>query len=177
VPLNKVNLTQALQDLFEGKPLSGGKPAHPQTATAAGDRWATAYADYATGATAGPTAPTAGLIPAAKIPLASALATAFQAGADTNVPAIAAMDTAFVAFWTGMTFVGPGVTGVVSLVPPPPSLTGALSAAFQAGVAHPAPSAAAQASKIADAFNTWTTSVMVLNTVTVGGATSTVPLA
>jgi hypothetical protein len=157
VPLVKAKLTQALSDMFQGK------PAFAENASAAGVAWASAYADYASGATAGVAVPAPGVITTKQSALGPALGTAFKTGADTNAPAIAAMESAFDVFWAAVPFAGPGATGAVSVVPPPPALTSALTAVFAAGVpaSGPAPSAADQARAIADALHTWTTAIFV----------------
>jgi hypothetical protein len=120
------------------------------------------------------------VIDAASGTLATALAAAFKLGAETNAPPLGQMATAFVAFWTGMAFleagVPPPVTGVVNFVPAAPTLSGALSIVFVAGLADPPPGVSDQASALGKVFDDFTRGVTVQNIVTVGGATSTVPL-
>jgi hypothetical protein len=176
VSLSPGDLAQGLQDLFEGKPLAGGEPDHPADVAEAGARWAEAYAGYAAAAVAGATAPGPGLIAAAQQSLATALAAAIRSGNTDNAPPLAAMETGFDAFWAGMAFLGPGVTGAVTLVPVPPALADAIKNVFDAGLASPPPTTADQASSLAGALHDWTTQVTVTNVVTATGATTLDPL-
>lgn len=103
--------------------------------------------------------------------LAGAVGTAAAATNAQMPPALLpSIDAAFVTFWTGMAFAGPGFAGLVTLVPPS-VLAGALATIFAEGnpPSGPAPTADAQAQAIAGALDAWTKTVTVTNTPTEPG--------
>ena len=168
MPLNGTSLSNALSGLFQGQ------PSYPQTATDAGKKWANAYRTYAANALAATTAPLSASLTAAEATLANALAGAFTVAQQAGPGGIAVltplMDVAFVAFWMTppVAFAVPAppapatMAGVVS-VTPPGVLAASLAGVFAAGVA-PAITAAQQAQAIASVLDSWTRTVMVVNT-------------
>ena len=159
--LDKTSLTNALQDLFEGHNGS------PQSETDAGAKWADIYRQYAAKAMAGPVQPLAPSLNSAQAKLGGALAGAFTTAKAAGPAAlVVTLDGAFVAFWltppVAFAPAAPTMSGVVSLAPPG-VLAPLLSAAFLAGVA-PGITAAQQAQAIAAILDTWTRTVMVINT-------------
>ena len=165
MPLDRDGLTDGLTAVFEGR------PDFPDSANAAGRRWAGSYRSYAAAAVAGATAPMAFALDAAESGLAGSLASAFEgaAGAGSGSAVAAALDSAFVSFWLAppMTFATPPtgpptVTGFVT-VAPPGVLTALLAALFTTGTAAN-PTAATQASSLASALDGWTRTVLVVNT-------------
>jgi len=164
MPLVESSLNQSLRDIFEGV------PSYPLDAPEAGAKWASAYANYASTATAGGTLPVPLSLNGAKNTLASALSAGFTAakeaaGPDGLATAAAALEAAFVAFWFAppiqFAAIPPLVTGVVSTALP--GLGIALSPIFAAGVVQKA-SAAQQASAVAAALHAWTKTVQVTTT-------------
>ncbi|TAK02329.1 MAG: hypothetical protein EPO39_13480 [Candidatus Manganitrophaceae bacterium] len=175
MPLNKSPLSGSLKDLFEGKdPAQPGQTVFPPNPTEAGKKWAEAYKKYAEGAQAGATQPLAPSLTAAQATLAGALASGFSAAKAAPPPAAiaglaAAMDLAFVAFWMTppVAFAPPPpapptMAGVVSLAPPG-VLTASLISLFTSGTADKK-TAAQQADSIATLLDSWTKTVMVINT-------------
>ena len=176
MPLNKSALSGNFKDLFEGKdPAQPGQMVFPPNPTEAGKKWAEAYKKYAEGAQAGTTAPLAPSLTAAQATLAGALAAGFSAAKAAPPPAAisglaAAMDVAFVAFWLTppVAFAAPPppapptMAGVVTLAPPG-VLTASLIALFTSGAADQK-TAAQQADAIATLLDSWTKTVMVVNT-------------
>ncbi len=159
--LDKTSLTNALQDLFEGHNGS------PQNETEAGTKWANIYRQYAAKAMAGPAQPLAPSLNGAGTKLGGALAAAFTTAKAAGPAALAVtLDGAFVAFWmsppVAFAPAAPTTAGVVSLAPPG-VLAPLLSAAFLAGIA-PGITAARQAQAIAAILDTWTKTIMVINT-------------
>ena len=180
--LVKSKLQNPLRDLFEG---TNGFP--PSQADAAANL-AAIYRTYATDAAAAATKPVAALLTTAGNTLGSALTAAFTAAQDAGPSGVAtlglAMDAAFVAFWLAppMTFVFP-ITGTVTIagvvtVVTPGVLGPALTSLFLAGAAG-GPTAAQQAQGLATALDTWTRTVMVVNTPITppGPPTPPIPLA
>jgi hypothetical protein len=178
MPLVAAGLIDGLRDLF------ADEDGYPADSTEAGQRWAALYHDYAANAIAGPTAPLAPSLTAAKTTLAQTLGSAFAAAKAADAAAAAslplALDGCYVGFWLlpPVAFappVGPpAITGVVSVASP--GIGAQLTAAFQNGASAGA-SAADQAQGIGNALDTWTRTVMVLNTpVTPPGPPTTVPL-
>lgn len=159
MPLVASTLTNALKALFSQEPF-------PADTTAAGAKWADAYHSYGSAALAGATTPVPPVLLGKKTALASALKGAFDAAGSAGMGGLAVvvgqLDTAFVAFWTGVAFAAPGIAGVVSVVPPG-VLSGTLTAAFNAGASASA-TADSQASLIATALDAWTHTVTVINT-------------
>jgi hypothetical protein len=139
----------------------------PDTTSAAGERWAAAYAGYAGLATAGPALPSAASLSAAEETLAGALAAAFDAATaagPAGLPTVTAlMAAAFAGFWLlpPVQFASPGITGVVTAAAPA-TLSDDLAAAFTAGQGGSA-TAAAQATRIAGVLHAWTLTVAVTN--------------
>lgn len=172
MPLSKSSLTNGFQDLFEGKdPAAPGEMVFPPNPTEAGKKWAAVYKKYAEGAQAGATQPLAPSLIAAENTLAGALAAGFTAAKAAPPPAAiaalaASMDLAFVAFWMTppMAFAAtpPTMAGVVSLAPPG-ILLASLIALFTSGAADKK-TAAQQADAMATLLDSWTKTVMVLNT-------------
>lgn len=176
MPLNKSSLSDRLKNIFEGKdPATPGQTIFPPNPTEAGKKWAEAYKKYAEGAQAGTTKPLAPSLTAAQSTLAGALAAGFSAAKAAPPPAAiaglaAAMDLAFVAFWLTppIAFVtppppaSPTMAGVVTLAPPG-VLTGLLIGMFTTGMLQKK-SAADQADALATLLDTWTKTVMVVNT-------------
>ena len=162
------DLAKDLEDLFEG---TGG---HPADDAAAGRRWAEIYRAYASGATAGPTAPLATSLQAAEATLAGALAAAFVAARAAASASLATLtprlDAAFVGFWLAPPVAlvappppaAPTVIGVVT-VAPPLVLSSGLAALLGAAGARDA-TAARQANAIAAVLDGWTRTVLVVNT-------------
>lgn len=142
--LNKANLKTALQNLFTSP---------PSTVAACAAAWAAAYASYAAGGTScqGVT----GTLTGREAALTTALTAAF---ANTN-PAntTAAMDAAFVAFWTGVVFSGVTAGAAVAV---PGTLGPALGTMWAANVAGGL-SAADCAQAHADVFDVWSKTVVV----------------
>jgi hypothetical protein len=171
VPLSPTPLENDLASLLRGD-------AQPGSAAEAGKAWAAAYGGYAASATAGPTLPLAPTLKAAELALAQALGNAFdaaqQAGAAGTATVLPALDSAFVAFWLAppVAFAGPAVTGLVT-VAPPAVLAGAIATVLAAGMGGAA--ADQQATALATALDTWTRTVMVVNT-TAAGPQPPVPL-
>lgn len=170
MPLSKPSLQNGLAELL-GDDM-------PASAEEAGKAWAGVYRGYAAGATAGPTVPLAPALQSAESTLANSLRGAFESGqaagpggAATVLPLL---DAAFVAFWLTppLAFATPPVTGVVT-VAPPGVLAGALASVLAAGLAGA--DANAQAAALASALDTWTRTVMVVNT-TPAGPQPPVPL-
>jgi hypothetical protein len=170
MPLKKDDLAGQLKDLFKGK------PTYPVDVGEAGNRWASAYRSYAEKAMAGPTSPDPAKVSTAESALADALAKGFTAAAGAGgVTALTtAMSVAFPAFWTAISFIGPSVTGVVSQALPG-ALPGLLAAAFAVGL-MPGATAESQANVIASALDTWTRTVMVINTTPPAPPAPPVPL-
>jgi hypothetical protein len=180
MPLTPSDLSDGLEDLFED---TGGFPADEAEA---GKRWAKAYKDYAADALAGPTTPVAASLTAAEATLAEALAAGFgaakAAGPGGVATVVALLDTAFVAFWLTppVAFVAPplpppAIAGVVTLAPPG-VLSGGLTGPLTSGTGE-GTTAAGQAQLLAAVLDTWTRTVMVLNTpITPPGPPVTVPL-
>lgn len=176
MPLNKTLLSNRLKDIFEGNdPAQPGEIVFPPDETEAGKKWAEAYKKYAEGAQAGATTPLPPSLTAAQTALAGALAAGFTAAKGAPPPAAisglaSAMDLAFVAFWMAppIAFAAPPppapptMAGVVT-VAPPGVLSAALIALFTSGVADKK-TAAQQADAIATLLDTWTKTVMVVNT-------------
>jgi hypothetical protein len=174
--LSKSGLADSLEAIFDDS-----QDGHPADESEAGQRWAKAYKGYAADAMAAPTAPLSAALSLAETTLAQALAAAFSAAKSAGAGGLATvaplLDLAFVSFWLTppMTFLttppGP-VTGLVTLAPP-----GVLSSGFTSSLA-PADDATAadQAQLIASALDTWTRTVMVLNTTASPPSTVTVPL-
>lgn len=175
MPLNKSLLSNGFKDLFEGTdPATPEEKVFPPNPTEAGKKWAGIYKKYAEGATAGATQPLAPSLTAAQNLLAAALGAGFSAAKAAPAPAAmaglaAAMDLGFVAFWMAPPIafsapVPPAATllGVVSLAPPG-ILSVSLIALFVSGMADSKPSAQ-QADAIATLLDTWTKTVMVINT-------------
>ena len=166
MPLVKAQLANAFTDLFQGS-------AFPENETEAGQKWAEIYRSYAENALAATTTPVAPSLMLAEGILATVLAGAFTsakaAPAASAVAALSAtLDTAFVSFWMAppVAFVAGPITGVVSLAPPG-VLSSLLSALFIAG-ANQDKSASDQANDLSTALDTWTRTVMVINTTPVG---------
>jgi len=142
----------------------------PDSASAAGEKWAAAYAGYAGNATAGPALPSSASLSAAQDTLAGALATAFDAATRAGPAGLgsvtAGMAAAFPAFWLlpPVQFAGPGVTGAVTAALPA-TLAADLATAFSAG---PSATAAAQATRIAGVLHAWTLTVTVTNATAAG---------
>ncbi len=183
MPLNRNSLGQSLQNLFDGE------PEFPADEAAAGKRWASAYREYTTNALAGATRPVSASLIAAENLLGNALGSAFTAAKQAKLTGLAVLaplvDAAFVAFWFAppIAFANPPppapptMAGVVSLAPPG-VLGGLLTTAFTAGGA-PGITTGQQADAIATALDTWTKTVMVINTPVTppGPPTPPVPLA
>lgn len=176
MPLNKDLLSNGFKDLFEGTdPSQPGKKVFPPDTVEAGKKWAAIYKKYAEGAQAGTTTPLPPSLTAAQATLAGALASGFSAAKAAPPPAAiaglaAAMDLAFVAFWLTppVAFAAPPppapptMAGVVTLAPPG-VLTAALIGLFTSGAADKK-TAAQQADAIATLLDSWTKTVMVVNT-------------
>jgi hypothetical protein len=168
MPLNGSSLSDALSNLFQGQ------PPYPATATEAGNKWANAYRTYAANALAATTAPSSALLIAAESKLANSLAGAFTAAQQAGPGGIAVltplMDVAFVAFWMTppVVFAAPPppapatMAGVVSVAVPGVLTTG-LAGVFVAGAA-PGVTVTQQAQAIATVLDTWTRTVVVINT-------------
>ncbi len=167
MPLNKTSLQNKLKDLFEGK------NGFPSSEADAAQKIATIYRQYTADAVAGTTQPLAASLTAVESTLWDALGSAFTAAKASGPAGVAvlglAIDDAFVAFWltepvafaippTGP----PTMIGVVSLAPPGVLAPG-LIALLIAGVVS-SPSAAEQAQAMATILDTWTRTVMVVNT-------------
>lgn len=175
MPLNKDLLSNGFKDLFEGKdPSQPGKKVFPPDETEAGKKWAGIYKQYAEGAQAGTTQPLAPLLLAAQNTLAGALAAGFTAAKAAPPPEAvaglaAAIDLAFVAFWMAPPIAfappppaPPTMAGVVSLAPPG-VLTASLISLFTSGAADKK-TAVQQADAMATLLDSWTKTVMVINT-------------
>lgn len=172
MPLQSSGLADALTAMFS----EDGFPSSP---TEAGDTWAQAYKDYAGGATAGPTSPLMPSLATAGLTLATALGGAFTAAKASGPASLApTMAAAFAAFWLAppivFTATPPVIAGVVSVAVPgalPAGITDAIAAGVDGG------DAAAQGQAFADALDTFTKTVMVLNTpITPPGPPSPSPL-
>jgi hypothetical protein len=165
--LSKATLQDRLTDLF------AGADGFPSTEAAAATAVATIYRTYAADAAAAATRPLAPLLSEAGHTLASALAAGFAAAKSAGPSGVAtlglAMDAAFVAFWfappvafafpvTGT----PSIAGVVT-VAPPGVLAPALTALFLSGAAS-GQTATQQAQALATVLDTWTRTVLVVNT-------------
>jgi hypothetical protein len=157
VPLVSSGLVDSLRKLFED--LANA----PADTDAAGKKWADAYGSYAGDATGLGTPVVPAGVQAATQLLGTQLGSAFKAGRDAGSSGLAtatlAMDKAFVAFWLTPPQAFSG--GALVTLATPNMLATPLTAAFAAGVASPQPTAAAQASKIGTALDTWTKTVMV----------------
>jgi hypothetical protein len=168
MPLNSNSLSNVLSDLFQGQ------PSYPADPPDAGKKWANAYRRYAANALAASTAPSSASLDAAEKTLATALAAAFTAAQQAGPGGIAVltplMVVAFVAFWMTplVAFAVPAppapatMAGVVS-VTPPGVLTTSLAGVLAAGAA-PTITSAQQAQAVATVLDTWTRTVMVINT-------------
>jgi hypothetical protein len=163
VPLDPAGLTDALKAIFEGD-------GHPASSDDAGERWAQAYRDYAGGALAAPTAPLGPSLDAAGMALGASLAGAFAAAQAAGPAALVpTLSTAFTAFWllppiafTSPPAPAPPVVAGVVTVAVPGALPAALTAALAAGVGGA--DAATQAQAFATGLDTFTRTVMVVNT-------------
>jgi hypothetical protein len=165
--LVKSKLQNPLRDLFEG---TNGFPA---SGADAAEDLAAIYRAYAGDAAAAATQPVAAALTGAGNTLAAALAAAFAAAKEAGPSGVAtlglAMDTAFVAFWLTppVAFVFP-VTGTATIagvvtVAAPGVLAPALTSLFVAGAAG-GPTAAQQAQAMATILDSWTRTVLVVNT-------------
>ena len=144
MPLQKSNLAQQLQSLFEQKPSS---------AEAASD-WASAYVSYAAGAlSAASSLPITA--PANQSLLVGAFTAAFSS--QTSAGAAAAMAQGVVGFWSSMLWTGPTAVGT-TLFPGNVALSGALSDIFADTSGQ---SEADKAHALADAFDTGAKSIIV----------------
>lgn len=166
MPLVKTPLANQFKDLFQGK-------SFPENETVAGQKWAGIYRAYTENAAAGPTLPVAPLLITAETTLATALASAFTTAKAAPVPSAIAtlsamLDVAFVSYWMSppIAFSTLPITGVVSLAPPG-VLTSLLTAFFIAG-ANQDKSASEQANDLSTVLDTWTKTVMVINTTPTG---------
>jgi hypothetical protein len=168
VPLIVSDLADSLNDLFDG---TGGYPADDPEA---GQRWAKVYRAYAAAALAGPTAPLNASLEAAESTLAGALSMAFkaakeagEAGAATLTPLVV---SAFVSFWllppvafaTPSPPAPPTIAGVVT-VAVPGVLPAGLADVLAAGTAEGA-TTSGQAQSVAATLDSWTRTVLVVNT-------------
>jgi hypothetical protein len=173
--LDRNALEDAILDMFTG---IGG---YPQTVGAAGDRWASVYAGYASDALANITTPVAATVESSAATLGDTLAIAFSHAADAGGTAIGAlvfeMVAAFSAFWPTVGFAAPGVVGVAA-PPLPDALGNALGGFFADGnpAEGPRPGAGQQAASLATLLDAWTRTVVVVNTPTGGLPLPPVPL-
>lgn len=168
MPLNVSDLADSLNDLFDG---IGGYPADDPEA---GQRWAKIYRAYAAAALAGPTAPLNASLEAAESTLAGALSAAFKAAKEAGTAGVATLaplvDTALVAFWllppvafaTPSPPAPPTIAGVVT-VAGPGVLSAGLPGVLAAGTANGG-TTSRQAQAIAATLDSWTRTVLVVNT-------------